>query len=656
MNEIKEFLLPEHTNRLYQEEAISSIALTKAVAEKINELVRAYNKAFSDNLTKQQEQDGKINKAVVFMKDNLLNSMNDLMMLLRDSGFIDERIEFHYNNIRSYVESLSSRLDNNLATLTEDSELIDLRSGVDSVNYASAGESIRTNLLKLFEILDFTNSVEWFKHPNPKIIVSSMLRFTPISRVDLIDKNYSYIIEGYEADGTHIFTSYTFNESKLMKEALLSDRVKFIEIKLLRNDDSDIYVDEAEAVSTYLLYPRSSRVDKTLSISNVAPDSKIVGEAIEEGYSNLLCHTVKDFVSWVKTLENRFESNYLVFNNKSKFEMLSDKYLYAVKGYAGDMKFIYDSGWITSLGVKSIFDYVRSERIKYVKFLIQTKDNSPIEAYSDLVLYDIFEPLVLPQEETEGESFNQLSLFENIKIVNHRGYNFEAPENTMPAFRLSVEKGYKYIETDIAFTKDNIPVLLHDETIDRTSNGTGNVNSYTYNELLSFDFGKWFNIKYEWTTIPTLEEFLKWCKYTGVHPYLELKYSGTTEENVRNVVALVKKYGMIDKCTFVSAEYTFLHIIKEISPSARIGLTCQTMTSETLNNAISLKTDSNEVFIDVNTYELTDENADDCMNNDIGLEMWVVNGPSAVPLIRPYVTGITTDNYDLKTVLFESVN
>lgn len=114
MKEIKEFLLPEHTNRLYQEEAISSIFLTKAVAEKINELVRAYNKAFADNLTKHQEQDSKINKAVVFMKDNLLNSMNDLMVLLRDSGFIDSRIEFHYNTIRSNVEALSSRLDNQL--------------------------------------------------------------------------------------------------------------------------------------------------------------------------------------------------------------------------------------------------------------------------------------------------------------------------------------------------------------------------------------------------------------------------------------------------------------------------------------------------------------------------------------------------------------
>jgi glycerophosphoryl diester phosphodiesterase len=311
--------------------------------------------------------------------------------------------------------------------------------------------------------------------------------------------------------------------------------------------------------------------------------------------------------------------------------------------------YMYVSFWYTP------FDYIHFCSIKYVKFLIQTVDNSPIDSYSSVVLHDIFEPLVIPQVEKESAETSRL-INENIRIINHRGYNFEAPENTMPAFKLSVEKGYRYIETDISFTKDNIPVLIHDETIDRTSNGTGAVNSYTYNELLAFDFGSWFNTKYQGTRIPTLEEFLKWCKYTGVHPYLELKYGGTTEENIINVVNLVKKYGMLKNCTFISAEITFLQIIKGICPFARIGLSCQTLTSETLNNVVSLKTDSNDVFVSVYTYNLTDENADECMNNDVGLEMWVVNGPSAVPLIKPYVTGITTDNYDLSNVLFESVN
>lgn len=655
MKKIEHFILPEHTNKLYHSEAISSMGLTKEVADKINEIVDMVNESYTTNITKVQEQDGTIRKAVLYMKDNLLNSLNDLMVMLRDSGFIDNRIEYHCQTIKSDLALITSRLDNNIGALTSNSEIVDLRSGVDSVLYASAGESIRTNLLKLFELLDFTNNVEWLTHPNPKIIITQLLRFTPISRVDVLDKNYSYIIEGYDADRKHIFTSYTFNEAKLMKEAVLSDRVKFIEIKLLRNDDENIYVDECDAISTYLLYPESKGLDKTLSVSNVAPDSKIVGEAFAECYSNLLNHTVKDFVSWGKTLEHRYESNYLIFNNKSKFEMLSDEYLYAVKGYAGDLKLIYDSGWITTTGIKSLFDYVKSERIKYVKFLIQTVDNSPIDSYSNLVLHDIFEPLVIPQDETESAESTKL-INDNIRIINHRGYNFEAPENTMPAFKLSVEKGYRYIETDISFTKDNVPVLLHDETIDRTSNGTGPVNSYTYNELLAFDFGKWFNTKYEWTRIPTLEEFIKWCKYTGVHPYLELKYNGTTEENINQVVNLVKKYGMLKNCTFISAEITFLQLIKDICPFARIGLTCEVLTSEMVNNVKALKTGTNDVFTTVYTYNLTEQNVNDCMNADIGLEMWVVNGPSAVPLIKPYVTGITTDNYDLSSVLFESVN
>ena len=61
-----------------------------------------------------------------------------------------------------------------------------------------------------------------------------------------------------------------------------------------------------------------------------------------------------------------------------------------------------------------------------------------------------------------------------VKGINHRGYATVAPENTLPAYQLSAKKGFRYVETDVLFTSDNVPVLLHDITIDRTSNGTGN--------------------------------------------------------------------------------------------------------------------------------------------------------------------------------------
>lgn len=81
MRKIENFLLPENTNRLYREEAVSSIALTRNVAEKINEIINALNEFSSDDIAWKQEQNGRINKAILYMKDNLVNTLNDLLKI-----------------------------------------------------------------------------------------------------------------------------------------------------------------------------------------------------------------------------------------------------------------------------------------------------------------------------------------------------------------------------------------------------------------------------------------------------------------------------------------------------------------------------------------------------------------------------------------------
>lgn len=88
MKEIKHYLIPKLTEHLYEKEAISSIALTKGIAEKINELVDAYNNLYRERLTKVQEQDGKIEKGILYMKDNLANTLHDMFEVMENAGEI----------------------------------------------------------------------------------------------------------------------------------------------------------------------------------------------------------------------------------------------------------------------------------------------------------------------------------------------------------------------------------------------------------------------------------------------------------------------------------------------------------------------------------------------------------------------------------------
>lgn len=154
-----------------------------------------------------------------------------------------------------------------------------------------------------------------------------------------------------------------------------------------------------------------------------------------------------------------------------------------------------------------------------------------------------------PAREAQNINIDNLINYDlNVKAVNHRGYSAEAPENTLPAYVMSKKKGFTYVECDVSFTSDGVAVLLHDATINRTSNGTGNINSLTYAKVATYDFGAWFNeanpdiaIDYTGVKIPTFSEFIILCKRLGLHPYIELKSSGSyTQDQITQIVTEVE--------------------------------------------------------------------------------------------------------------------
>lgn len=120
-------------------------------------------------------------------------------------------------------------------------------------------------------------------------------------------------------------------------------------------------------------------------------------------------------------------------------------------------------------------------------------------------------------------------------IVAHRGLSAKAPENTYHSFDLAFSKGIKHVEFDVHLTKDNKVVIIHDETIDRTSNGFGKVREKNLDELLSLDYGGWFSPKYEDSKIPEFSKVLD--KYNNVNFVIEIK--GSDIELVPRVLELI---------------------------------------------------------------------------------------------------------------------
>lgn len=240
-----------------------------------------------------------------------------------------------------------------------------------------------------------------------------------------------------------------------------------------------------------------------------------------------------------------------------------------------------------------------------------------------------------------------------VKGVNHRGWH-EAPENTLIAYKESRKHGFHYVECDVAFTKDNVPVLLHDDTIDRTSNGTGAIAELTYDELLMFDFGGWKGEQYRKTTIPTLESFLILCRNLMLHPYLEIKAYNINQSNVENVVRIVKSCGMRGKVSYISFSLEVLEYIKNIDSDARLGLLSNTLTELDIDNAQSLKTDSNEVFLNVFGVKENTQNVNLCINADIPLEIWTIDTEDGIIMANPYISGFISDNLNAGEVLYYS--
>ena len=156
----------------------------------------------------------------------------------------------------------------------------------------------------------------------------------------------------------------------------------------------------------------------------------------------------------------------------------------------------------------------------------------------------------------------------NIYVAAHRGWSAKYPENTMIAFKKAMEIGVDQIETDVRVTKDGELVLIHDNTVDRTTNGTGSVCDFTYDELQQLDAGSWKGEEFTGTRIPKLVELMELVKD---HPTMTLdielkEYPSQVGEIAYTVcdrvLKIIDDYGYTDRVvinTFSGMLHTYIH-------------------------------------------------------------------------------------------------
>lgn len=156
------------------------------------------------------------------------------------------------------------------------------------------------------------------------------------------------------------------------------------------------------------------------------------------------------------------------------------------------------------------------------------------------------------------------------EIVAHRGFSARAPENTLAALSAAIEAGADAVEFDLRVTADGEPVLLHDDTLDRTTSGTGPIDATPLSGLRTVDAGSWFSAAHAGEPVPALGDALDLLAAWHGRLYPELKGVGKPRD-VDRIVDEVVRRDLLERTVFIAMDWSLLDRVRVTAPEAGIG-------------------------------------------------------------------------------------
>jgi glycerophosphoryl diester phosphodiesterase len=229
-----------------------------------------------------------------------------------------------------------------------------------------------------------------------------------------------------------------------------------------------------------------------------------------------------------------------------------------------------------------------------------------------------------------------------VLAIAHRGASGYAPENTFAAFKRAVSQGVSFIETDLHLTRDAHFVAIHDETLERTTNGTGSIHELTLAEARRLDAGSWFASEFMGERIPTLEEILEFTKKHDVVFYLELKPNGFWGGE-HALISALRDSGEIPRSVIISFDPAILAALRKIEPTLMTGLLYDGNIDHLFDKAIEIGARQIAVRGDLVTPNFLSQ----ARKRDLQVVCWTVNSPAHMRMLASAgVDGIMSDYPD----------
>lgn len=591
-----------------------------------------------------------------------------------------------YERLLLAYAQAEARIDVAVAAGTVDNEVVDLRAGADGKTYATAGDAVRTQLAdKLSEVekavVDYEvgnigitvsgwdYNEQFYQNTRVRVKQGSELRLVVGDVIGLSNYANARFYVGYrDLEGTYYFEGWRTSDFVCPLEG---------DYVVLVSNTTDTEQKDAKALGSLISI---RRVD---SVANLARNHSgltaaaidvdlgfVLGSVNATGFFHYDCRYVTKDIQC------------LSFDIVLK--QAPDKYRMAVFTYTTANGDGYkDLGWVTDKSDYVIkagtFFRVLAMAKDYdteSSLLIDPAQQYDTELYKSLEIYPVVGKKInlmktaktlsrITVKRSQATRKAEPPKPPKMRAINHRGWNSIAPENTLPAFKLSKTKGFGFVECDVRWTSDGVPVLLHDVSINRTARtdagatvpDTVNIADITYAQALTYDFGSYCSSEYKGTKIPTFEEYIALCRNIQLHPYIEIEEEITAEQ-ATILVNITRKYGMLEHVTWISFTHNSLLRILEKNPRARVGynrMASHQDVKKELHSVGLLRTEFNEAFVNL-AYDnpKLDEYATEAFALDIPLEVWTPNTAEAVLALPGYVSGVTSDKVIAHRVLYNA--